>query len=160
MYSIRSSRGLGAAEKTLRRPAQNPHETLAHLALGFLHMRLQRREIRQVGGTREQAEDAGACRFRVESAGQAEPENLREVVKEAHRGPQHRGVLGLKHVKARGLLQHPRRRRVENLRRRGGVHELQILRDELDVDEGAGGVFEVPRIGVALFLRRSPRASR
>ena len=33
-----------------------------------------------------------------------------------------------------------------------GVHELQILRDELDIDERAGGIFEIPGIGVALFL--------
>ena len=33
-----------------------------------------------------------------------------------------------------------------------GVHKLQILRDELDVDQPAGGVFEVPAIVVALLL--------
>ena len=32
------------------------------------------------------------------------------------------------------------------------MHELQILRDELDVDQAAGCVFEVPRIGVAFLL--------
>ena len=32
------------------------------------------------------------------------------------------------------------------------VHELQILRDEFDIDQPAGGVFEVPALAVALFL--------
>jgi hypothetical protein len=34
----------------LRRVAQNPHETLAHLALGFCDVSRERRKIRQVGG--------------------------------------------------------------------------------------------------------------
>ena len=32
------------------------------------------------------------------------------------------------------------------------VHELQILRDEFDVDQPAGGIFEVPALAVALLL--------
>jgi hypothetical protein len=32
------------------------------------------------------------------------------------------------------------------------VHELQVLRNELDVDERAGRIFEIPAVGVALFL--------
>ena len=32
------------------------------------------------------------------------------------------------------------------------MNELQILRDELDIDQPAGGIFEVPAIAVALFL--------
>jgi len=37
----------------LRRLAQNPHETLAHLALGFRDVGRERREVRQVGGARQ-----------------------------------------------------------------------------------------------------------
>ncbi len=43
------------AARRLRRLAQNPHEAFAHLALRFLDMGLQRREIRQVGGARQQS---------------------------------------------------------------------------------------------------------
>ena len=35
----------------------------------------------------------------------------------------------------------------------GGVHELQILRDELEIDQPAGGVFQVPALVVALLGR-------
>ena len=35
----------------------------------------------------------------------------------------------------------------------GGVDELQILRDELEIDQPAGGVFEVPALVLALLLR-------
>ena len=34
-----------------------------------------------------------------------------------------------------------------------GVRELQKLGDELDVDEPAGDIFDVPAVGVALLLR-------
>ena len=32
------------------------------------------------------------------------------------------------------------------------VHQLQILRDELDIDQSADSVFEVPALAVAFFL--------
>ena len=32
------------------------------------------------------------------------------------------------------------------------VRELQILRDEFDIDQAAGGVFEVPALAIALFF--------
>ena len=77
---------------------------------------------------------------------------MREIVKEPHGRPQHRGGVGLEHAGTRGLLQHTRRRRIEDFRQGGGVHELQALRYELDVDQPTGGVFEIPGIGVAFFL--------
>ena len=33
----------------------------------------------------------------------------------------------------------------------GGVHELQILRDEFEIDETAGGKFQIPAVAVAFF---------
>ena len=35
----------------------------------------------------------------------------------------------------------------------GGVHELQILRNEFEIDEAAGGKFQIPAVAVALFGR-------
>ena len=35
----------------------------------------------------------------------------------------------------------------------GGVDELQILRDELDIDQSAGDIFEIPALAIA-FLGR------
>ena len=114
-------------------------------------MGLECREIRQIGGAGEEAEHAGARRLRIESAGQAEPENLREIVVEPHRRAQHGGVGGSEQAELGGLFQDARRRGIENVGHRRGVHELQILGDELDIDECAGRVFEVPGIGVALL---------
>ena len=36
------------------------------------------------------------------------------------------------------------------------MNELQILRDEVDVDQPAGGELEVPDVALALFLRDGP----
>ena len=44
-------------------------------------------------------------------------------------------------------------RDVENVGLVGGVNELQILRDEIDVDHAAGGIFQVPDVVLALLLR-------
>ena len=33
------------------------------------------------------------------------------------------------------------------------MNELQILRDELDIDHAAGGIFQIPDIVLAFFLR-------
>ena len=33
-----------------------------------------------------------------------------------------------------------------------GVNELQILRDEFDIDQPAGGIFQIPAVGVALLV--------
>ena len=35
----------------------------------------------------------------------------------------------------------------------GGVNELEILRDEIDIDHAAGGIFQVPDIVLALLQR-------
>jgi hypothetical protein len=55
--------------RSLRHPPQNPHKTFTHLALGFHDMGLERGEIRQVGGTGQEPEHAGARQFRIERSG-------------------------------------------------------------------------------------------
>ena len=36
---------------------------------------------------------------------------------------------------------------------RGGMDELQVLRDEFEIDQAAGDVFQIPAVGVALLDR-------
>ena len=78
-------------------------------------------------------------------------------MKQPNRRAEHRRVFRLKHTGTRGFLQHARRRGIEDFRHIGGVNELQILGNELDIHQRAGGIFEIPRIRIALFLgdRRS-----
>jgi hypothetical protein len=46
-----------------------------------------------------------------------------------------------------------RRGSVKNIRRLRRVDELQILRDELDIDQASGDVFEIPPIAIASLRR-------
>ena len=78
-------------------------------------------------------------------------------MKQQNRRTQHGRILGHQNTRARRLLQQSGRRRVEDFRRGRAMHQLQILGDELDIDEPAGGVLEIPPIGIALF--RSDRAA-
>ena len=98
-------------------------------------------------------EHAGARRFRIERGRQAEPKDLREVVKQPHRGPQHRGILGLEQRRAAPPF--PASRAVD-VSRISGVAAACISCRYCAMNSistsAAGGVFEVPRIGVALFL--------
>ena len=122
-------------------------------------MGLKCREIRQIGGAGQEAEHAGARRLRIERAGQAEPENLREIVVEPHRRRAARRHLAAASRPSRAAFSSVARRRgIENLGHRRGVHELQILRDELDIDQPAGGIFEVPADRRRLSRSRSRRA--
>ena len=84
---------------------------------------------------------------------ETQPQYLREIVKQQNGRPQHGRILRLQNTRARSLLQHARRRRVEDFRRGRGMHQLQILRNELDIDEPAGGMLEIPGISIALFRR-------
>src|SRR5262249_45904466 len=52
-----------------------------------------------------------------------------------------------------GFVEDMRGRGVENVRRLGCMDELKILRDELDIDQAAGDVFEVPALVLALLAR-------
>ena len=44
-------------------------------------------------------------------------------------------------------------RDVENIGLVGGVNQLEILRDEVDIDHAAGGIFQVPDVVLALLQR-------
>ena len=55
-----------------------------------------------------------------------------------------------------GVVEHLRRVDVENIRLVGGVNELEILRDEIDIDHAAGGMFQIPDVGLALLQRNRP----
>ena len=86
--------------------------------------------------------------------GDAEPQDLREVVIEPRRRAQDfRGRLR-QHAQPRRLVEHVQRADVENVRLVGCVNKLEILRDEIDVDHAAGGIFQVPDV-VFAFLQRN-----
>ena len=136
--------GLGAS-------AGDPLEARPHLLLRLGEVRVERGEVRQVRRPRQQAEQSRARGLRIERAGQAQPQDLREIVIERRGRPQHVGLLGRQQAEPPGLVQHPRRRGVENFRLLGGVDQLQVLRDELQVDQPARRVFEVPARAFALF---------
>ena len=57
------------------------------------------------------------------------------------------------HAEARGVVEHGRCGDVEDAGLVGGVDELQILRDEVDIDHAARRIFEIPDVVLALFLR-------
>ena len=57
------------------------------------------------------------------------------------------------HAEPRGVVEHLQRGDVENVRLVGGVNQLQILRDEIDIDHAAGGIFQIPDVVLALFQR-------
>ena len=78
------------------------------------------------------------------TARQAQPQDLRQVVIEPHRRPQHVGILRRQQAEPPRLVEHAGGRGVEDFRLLGGVHELQILRDELEIDQPAGGIFQIP----------------
>ena len=98
-------------------------------------------------------EQARPGRLRVERAREAQPQDLRQVLIEPHRRAQHVGVLRRQQAEPRRLVEHARGRGIENVRLLGRMHELQILRDEFEVDQPAGDVFQVPALLVALLGR-------
>ena len=42
---------------------------------------------------------------------------------------------------------------IENIRLFGGMDELQVLCDEIDVDQSTGSIFQVPDVVLALLQR-------
>ena len=66
---------------------------------------------RHVGGARQQAAQAGRGGLGVEVARQAQPQDLRQVVIEPHRRPQHLGMLGRQQAEPPRLVEHARRSR-------------------------------------------------
>ena len=85
--------------------------------------------------------------------GDAEPQDLRQVVIEPRRRAQDLGVRLRQHAEPRGVVEHLQRGDVENFGLVGGVDQLQILRDEIDIDQAAGGVFQIPDVVLALLQR-------
>ncbi len=90
----------------------------------------------------------------------AEPQDLRQIVIEPRRGAQDLGLRLREHAEPCGILQHLQRRHVEDFRLVMRMHELEILRDEVDIDHAAGCVFEIPMVALALFLRDRGPACR
>src|SRR6202046_2230359 len=78
-----SSAAISIRAPTLPSAAEQCLENPAHLGLGFLHPRLQRRKIRRVASPRQHAQEIFPGGFRVEFVTDAEPQNLRQVVIEA-----------------------------------------------------------------------------
>ena len=78
---------------------------------------------------------------------------MRQVVVEPRRRAQHFGFRLRQHTELCGVVEHRKRRDIEDVGLFRGVNELQILRDEIDVDEAARGMFQIPDIGLAFFLR-------
>ena len=60
------------------------------------------------------------------------------------------------HAEPRGVVEHLQRGDAEDSGFFRSVNELQVLRDEIDVDEPAGGELEVPDVVLALLLRDRP----
>src|SRR4030081_623031 len=89
------SRLAGALDEIAKPPS--------HFAFSLLDPRLQRREIRRVAGARHHAQQIASCGFRLESFGDAEPQDLREVMIETRRGTQHFGGRLRQHAEPRGV---------------------------------------------------------
>ncbi len=62
-------RSLRRSPVALTGPSQNPHEAVAHLALGFDDIRLKRREIRQIGGACEKPSTPAFAIFGLKAPG-------------------------------------------------------------------------------------------
>ena len=118
---------------------------------------IERSEIRHVGGARQQAATALPRRSWDRTGRQ-------DRAAGSASGPD-RGCTAGRSTSASStgrtpqlprLVEHARRRGVENVGQPVRVHQLQILGDEFDVDQPAGGVFEIPAVAVALFLGDRP----
>src|ERR1700722_20940497 len=78
-----SSAAISIPAPTLPSAAEQCLENPAHLGLGFLHPRLQRRKIRRVACPHQHAQQIFSGGFRIKFVTDTEPQNLREVVIEA-----------------------------------------------------------------------------
>src|SRR5215471_5479390 len=151
---VASALNLPCAEPNLSAPALPLHDAAEHpphLGLRFLDPRLQRGKIRGVAGARHNAQEVLAGGLGIELLADAEPQDLRQVVIEPSGCAQHFGLRLRQNGKPRGIVDHLERVDVENIRLLAGMDELEILRDEIDVDHAASSVFEVPGIALALL---------
>ena len=76
-----------------RHLAQNALEACAHLGLRLANRRIERGEVRHVGGTRQQPQQFRRRGLGIERTRQAQAQDLREIVIEPHRRAQHLGIL-------------------------------------------------------------------
>jgi len=93
----------------LPRGTENALEALAHLSLRLNHGRIKRREIRHVGGAREQTDEPRGCGLRIKRARQAKPQHLRQIVIEPHRRTEHFGIFRAQEPKPPRLVEDTRR---------------------------------------------------
>ncbi len=89
--------------------------------------------------------------FRVEIARQAQPQDLRQVEIEPHGRAQDFHFRQRQQAEPPGFVQHAGGGRIQNVGLLGGMHQLQILRDEFDIDQTAGRELQVPAVAVAFF---------
>jgi hypothetical protein len=89
---------------------------------------------------------------RIEILRQANAQHLRQPVIEAGRVAQHFHVARLQQTKLLRLVQRTDRRRIEDAGRVRGMHKLQELHHEFDIDQPARDVFQVPAVAIALLF--------
>src|SRR5581483_9276415 len=131
--------------------SENSHEAFTYFRLRVRQCRFQRREVRHISRTRKKPEKSRSCILWIKSARQAQSQDLRQIVVKLDRRPQNFGILDRQYIQCPRLVEHTHRRRVEDFRKSMRVNELQILRDKLDIDQAAGGVFQVPARPVTLL---------
>src|SRR6476646_10590726 len=124
-----------ARSLTSRSPASDQRiKHPPHLTLRFAHAGFEGGKIRGVAGARHHAQQIFACGFRIEFSGHAKPQDLGQVVVEPRTGAQHFGFGLAEHAKPRGVIEHLERADAQDLWPVGGVNELKVLRDEIDID--------------------------
>ena len=69
----------------------------------------------------------------------------------SRRRPQHFRRRGRQYAEPRGVVEYVQGVDIEDVGRGGGMNQLQILRDEIDVDDAARGIFQVPDVVLAFF---------
>src|SRR5258708_13794147 len=113
----------------------------AYFGLGFRHPRFQRRKVRCVAGPRHHPQEILARCFRSESLGDAEPQDLREVMIKSCRRTQDLRFRLRQDAEPRGVVEHVQRGDVVNIRLVGGVDQLEILGTEIDLDHAPLSIF-------------------
>src|SRR5215467_1072967 len=141
-----------SVEAGLWRLAENTNEALAYFGLRFDQCRVERRKIRHIGCTRQQPQEPCPGSLWIEFSGQAKTEDLGEVVINLHCGPKYFRVIHRQDPQGPSLVQRARGRSIKYVRQLMSMNELQILRNEFDIDQPAGHIFEIPAITISLFL--------
>src|SRR5690606_21964645 len=118
-------------------------------------IRLQTVEAWRVRGARQQILQALRSFVGPEWAIDTESDNLREIVEKTSRGNQDRSATARDQPFAVDLLQRENGVLVEHVRMLGGMNELQILRHELEIDETATDVLQIPDLVRTLLSSNS-----